>query len=114
MSHADDARDASGRGSREEPAPAQARRDPGEPLVPKGRQDHVAAGLADGFRKAEPYMLASSTLVACVVVFAALGAWLDRKMGHSVQWLAVVGGAFGTVAGIASFFRKAVRPARRR
>jgi F0F1-type ATP synthase assembly protein I len=58
--------------------------------------------------------------VASVIGFTALGYWLDRKMGHSVQWLLLVGAAVGMLLGFVSFFRKVLRagrsrwPARRR
>lgn len=70
-------------------------------------------GLADGYRKAEPYMAASSTLVAAVAGFTALGYWLDRKMGHSVQWLLLVGAVVGMVVGFVSFFTRIMRPTRK-
>jgi ATP synthase protein I len=51
-------------------------------------------------------MAACSTLVTSVVAFTALGYWLDRKMGHSVPWLLLVGSVVGMVAGFVSFFKK--------
>jgi F0F1-type ATP synthase assembly protein I len=73
-----------------------------------------SSSLADGFRKAEPYMAASSTLVASVIGFTALGYWLDRTMGHSVQWLLLVGALVGMVVGFVSFFRKVLGTGARR
>jgi ATP synthase protein I len=67
------------------------------------------ASLGDAFRKVEPYMAASSTLVASVIGFTALGYWLDRKMGHSVQWLLLVGAVVGIAVGFVSFFKKVLR-----
>ena len=55
-------------------------------------------------------MAASSTLVASVAAFTALGYWLDRKLGHSVQWLLLVGAVVGMVVGFVSFFTKVLRP----
>jgi ATP synthase protein I len=72
------------------------------------------ASLADVYRKAEPYMAASSTLVASVIGFTALGYWLDRRMGHSVQWLLLVGAVVGMVVGFVSFFRKVLGTRERR
>jgi ATP synthase protein I len=78
------------------------------------RRSDDGASLADGFRKAEPYMAASSTLVASVIGFTALGYWLDRKMGHSVQWLLLVGAVVGMLVGFVSFFRKVLGSGARR
>jgi F0F1-type ATP synthase assembly protein I len=78
------------------------------------RGEEHSSSLADGYRKAEPYMGASSTLVASVIGFTALGYWLDRRMGHSVQWLLLVGAAVGMVVGFVSFFRKVLGTSARR
>jgi F0F1-type ATP synthase assembly protein I len=64
------------------------------------------SGLAAGYRQAEPYMAASSTLLTSVAAFTALGYGLDRWLGHSVQWLLVVGAVVGIGVGFAAFFRK--------
>lgn len=98
-------------------AAAQAPPDPGRPHPPVPtleRQRHESSGLAEGYRKGEPYMAASSTLVASVAAFTALGYWLDRKMGHSVQWLLLVGAVVGMVVGFVSFFTKVLRPGTKR
>lgn len=73
------------------------------------RRSGDGASLGAGFRKVEPYMAASSTLVASVIGFTALGYWLDRKMGHSVQWLLLVGAVVGIAVGFVSFFKKVLR-----
>jgi ATP synthase protein I len=88
--------------------------DAGEPhpvVGPAGerRSEDGLSSLANGYRKAEPYITASSTLVASVIGFTALGYWLDRKMGHSVQWLLLVGAVVGMLVGFVSFFRKVLR-----
>jgi ATP synthase protein I len=93
--------------------------DAGEPqsvvgAVGERRSDEGLSSLANGYQKAEPYMAASSTLVASVIGFTALGYWLDRKMGHSVQWLLLVGAAVGMLLGFVSFFRKVLRAGRSR
>ena len=104
--------------SKERAAPAQAPPDPGGPHTPlpsaHERQRHESSGLAEGYRKSEPYMAASSTLVASVAAFTALGYWLDRRMGHSVQWLLLVGAVVGMVIGFASFLTKVLRPTTKR
>src|SRR3990172_4141310 len=91
--------------------------DPGDPHPAAGptserRDDDASTGLGDAYRKAEPYMAASPTLVASGAGFTAVGYWLDRKMGHSVQWLLLVGAVVGMVVGFVSFFTKVLRPPR--
>jgi len=74
------------------------------------------SSLAAGYRAAEPYMAASSTLMASVAGFTALGYGLDRLLRHPVQWLLIVGAVVGIAVGFAGFFRKialATRPAQR-
>jgi ATP synthase protein I len=111
--------DSADEGLRDRSTTPRGARDPGEPRPAAGptserRDDDVSTGLADGYRKVEPYLAASSTLVASVAVFTALGYWLDRKMGHSVQWLLLVGAVVGMVVGFVSFFTKVLRPASKR
>jgi F0F1-type ATP synthase assembly protein I len=60
--------------------------------------------LAEGYRKASPYIAASTSLVAAVGVFTGLGIWLDGKWGTS-PWLTLVGVLFGMTGGFISFFR---------
>lgn len=81
---------------------------------PGGRNDDSYSSLVKAYQKAEPYMAASSTLVASVVAFTALGYWLDHKMSHSVQWLLIVGSVVGMAIGFVSFFRKVLRSGRAR
>jgi F0F1-type ATP synthase assembly protein I len=64
------------------------------------------SSLAAGYRAAEPYMAASSTLMGSVAAFTALGYGLDRWLEHSVQWLLIVGAVVGIAVGFAAFFRK--------
>jgi hypothetical protein len=108
-----------GERSNDRSAPAQVPRDPGEPhpaAGPPGERcdDDESKGLGDAYRKVEPYMAASSTLMLSVAGFTALGYWLDRKMGHSVQWLLLVGAVVGMVIGFVGFFTKVMRTAGRR
>lgn len=63
------------------------------------------SGLAEGYRKAAPYLAASTTLVASVGVFAGIGYWLDQKLEHQVPWMLLVGAGLGMVGGFISFFR---------
>ena len=66
----------------------------------------MASSLAAGYRAAEPYMAASSALIASVAGFTALGYGLDRWLGHTVQWLLVVGAVVGMAVGFTAFFTK--------
>lgn len=61
--------------------------------------------LAKGYRNAAPYMAASSQLVAAVGIFAALGWWVDKKLGNEVPWLLMLGSVIGMIGGFISFFR---------
>jgi ATP synthase protein I len=63
------------------------------------------SNLAEGYQKAAPYLAASTQLVAAVGVFTALGWWLDKKLGHEVPWLLMVGAVVGMAGGFVSFFR---------
>jgi F0F1-type ATP synthase assembly protein I len=66
-------------------------------------------GLAVAYRKAEPYMAACYSLVGSVAGLTFLGYWLDRRMGHSTQWLLVVCAVLGLVVGFVAFFSKIAR-----
>ena len=61
--------------------------------------------LAEAYQKATPYIAASTQLVAAVGVFTALGWWLDKKLGHEVPWLLMVGAVVVMAGGFVSFFR---------
>ncbi len=63
------------------------------------------SSLAEGYRKAAPYMAASTALVASVGVFAGIGYWLDGKLEHETPWMLLVGAGLGMVGGFISFFR---------
>ncbi len=69
------------------------------------REDEGLSNLADGYRKAAPYLAASTQLVASVGIFTALGWWADKKLGHTVPWLLMLGSVVGMVGGFISFFR---------
>ena len=71
----------------------------------RGRDDEGLSNLADSYRKAAPYLAASTQLVAAVGVFTALGYWADKKLGHQVPWLLMVGAVVGMIGGFVSFFR---------
>ncbi len=63
------------------------------------------SGYAEAYQKAAPFMAASTQLVASVGVGAGLGYWVDKKLGHGVPWLLLVGAAVGMTGGFISFFR---------
>jgi F0F1-type ATP synthase assembly protein I len=62
------------------------------------------SSLAEGYRKASPYIAASTSLVAAVGVFTGLGIWLDRKLETS-PWLTLLGVIIGMTGGFISFFK---------
>jgi F0F1-type ATP synthase assembly protein I len=69
-------------------------------------------GLSSGaaaYRRAEPYMAASSMLMGSVAVFTAIGYGLDRWLGHTVQWMLVTGAVFGIAVGFIGFFTRVLR-----
>jgi F0F1-type ATP synthase assembly protein I len=63
------------------------------------------SSLAEGYRKASPYMAASTALVASVGLFTWAGIWLDRKVGTKVPWFTILGAVLGMTGGFISFFR---------
>ena len=63
------------------------------------------SNLALAYRKAGPYLAASTQLVASVGVLAGLGYWGDQKLEHKVPWMFLVGFAVGMVGGFVSFFK---------
>jgi ATP synthase protein I len=71
--------------------------------------DEGLSSLAEGYRKAAPYMGASTTLVVAVGAFTALGIFLDRKVGNEIPWFTMAGAVVGAVGGFVSFFRVVLR-----
>ena len=63
------------------------------------------SSLADGYRKAAPYIGASTSLVVSVGAFLGLGYWLDRKLENEVPWLTMLGALVGMAGGFISFFK---------
>ena len=81
----------------------------GDPGDRERRDDEKGlSGLAEGYRKAAPYIAASTNLVVAVGVFTGLGIWADRKLGFKVPWLTMAGALFGMTGGMISFFRTAL------
>lgn len=72
------------------------------------------SSLAEGYRKAAPYMGASTTLVAAVGVFTGVGIWVDRKVGTEVPWFTILGAVLGMVGGFISFFKQVLGSSRKR
>jgi ATP synthase protein I len=72
-------------------------------------EERRLSGLAEGYRKAAPYLAASTNLVVAVGVFTAIGIWADRKFGFKVPWLTLAGALIGMTGGMISFFRTALR-----
>jgi F0F1-type ATP synthase assembly protein I len=71
----------------------------------RGTEDEKGlSDLAEGYRKATPYLAASTSLVAAVGVFTGLGVWLDKKFDTS-PWLTLLGAALGMTGGFISFFK---------
>ena len=70
-----------------------------------GRDEQGLSSLADGYRKASPYLAASTTLVASVGLFTWAGIWLDGKVGTKVPWFTLLGAVLGMTGGFISFFR---------
>lgn len=79
--------------------------DPGDRERADRDEKEKLSNLAEGYRKAAPYMGASSALVGAVGGFTALGWWLDKKLEHETPWLLMLGAVFGMVGGFISFFR---------
>ena len=67
------------------------------------------SSVAAAYRRAEPYMAASSTLMASVAGFTALGYGLDRWLGHATLWMLLAGSVIGIAVGFVGFFTKVLR-----
>jgi F0F1-type ATP synthase assembly protein I len=67
-------------------------------------EEEGLSNLALAYRKAAPYMAASTQLVASTGILAALGYWGDKKLGHRVPWMLLVGAAVGMTGGFIGFF----------
>jgi F0F1-type ATP synthase assembly protein I len=77
----------------------------------RGEEDEEGlSNLASAYQKAGPYIAASTTLVASVGVFAAVGWWIDGKVGTQKPWFLIGGSVLGMVGGFISFFRQVLGP----
>jgi ATP synthase protein I len=72
----------------------------------RGESEEGLSNLASAYRKAGPYIGASTTLVASVGLFAAAGWWIDGKVGTEKPWFLLAGAGLGMVGGFISFFRQ--------
>ena len=79
--------------------------DPSDRERREPEEDEGLSGLAAAYRKAAPYMAATTRLVGAVGVFTALGWWLDKKWENRTPWLTLLGAAMGMTGGFISFFR---------
>ncbi len=71
----------------------------------RGTEDEKKlSDLAEGYRKASPYIAASTSLAVAVGVFTGLGVWLDGKFNTS-PWLTLLGAVLGMTGGFVSFFK---------
>ena len=71
-----------------------------------GNDEEGLSNLASAYQKAGPYLSASTTLVASVGVFVAIGWWIDGKVGTEKPWFLIGGAVLGMVGGFISFFRQ--------
>jgi F0F1-type ATP synthase assembly protein I len=71
----------------------------------RSSDENGLSDLASGYRKASPYMAASTTLVASVGLFTWAGIWVDGKVGTKVPWFTILGAVLGMTGGFISFFR---------
>jgi F0F1-type ATP synthase assembly protein I len=72
----------------------------------RGEDEEGLSDLASAYQKAAPYLSASTTLVASGGVFAAVGWWIDGKVGTEKPWFLIGGAVLGMVGGFISFFRQ--------
>lgn len=72
----------------------------------RGEDEEGLSNLASAYQKAGPYLSASTTLVASVGLFVAVGWWIDKKVGTEKPWFLIAGAVLGMVGGFISFFRQ--------
>ncbi len=72
----------------------------------RGKDDEGLSNLASAYQKAGPYLSASTSLVASVGLFTAIGWWIDQKVGTEKPWFLIGGSVLGMVGGFISFFRQ--------
>lgn len=72
-------------------------------------EEEGLSDLARAYRSAERYLGAVFTLVASVGILSWAGYQLDRKWGHRVPWLMLIGTVVGMIGGFVGFFRTVLR-----
>jgi len=77
-----------------------------EPGGDQGGRRNPPTSLGEAYRKASPYLSASTTLVGAVAGFTLLGHWVDKKVGDTTPWFTLLGALFGMTGGFVSFFRQ--------
>lgn len=78
------------------------------------RDEKELSSLAEGYRKAAPFIGASTSLVVAVGVFLGLGYWVDKKLGNTVPWFTMLGALIGMTGGFISFFKTVLGTTRNR
>jgi F0F1-type ATP synthase assembly protein I len=81
-------------------------RPPPGPKDDDERRQKAAENLGEAYRRAAPYLGASSSLVGAVVGMTLLGYWLDGKAGNRTPWFTLGGALVGMVGGFVSFFHQ--------
>jgi len=72
----------------------------------QGGRHSSPVSLGEAYRKASPYLGASTTLVGAVAGFTLLGHWIDGKAGNVTPWFTLLGALLGMAGGFVSFFRQ--------
>jgi ATP synthase protein I len=74
------------------------------PLAADQDRERPRDEVGESYRKAAPYLDASWQLVGSVVLWSAIGWFLDKKL-HTAPWLLVSGSVIGIGLGFYLFFK---------
>ena len=85
-----------------------------QPGDDQGGKQRPPENLGEAYRKASPYLAASSSLVGAVAGFTLLGHWIDGKVGARTPWFTLLGALLGMAGGFVSFFRQVLGKGTRR
>lgn len=80
---------------------------PGKPPKAKPELEQVTKNvesLAEAYRKLAPYLNIGYVWAASVILFTALGWYLDKKW-HTSPWLTLVGALLGVATGFYQFLK---------
>lgn len=80
----------------------------------QGGERSASENLGEAYRKASPYLGASTSLVGAVAGFTLVGWWIDRKVGTRTPWFTLAGALLGMVGGFVSFFHQVLGKGARR